>query len=84
MLFLHVSVSVSLSLLTKNHINNLVKLAISKMKSGKSAGPPGIVAEMLTVSGKVGINLITNLVKLYSMSVCRSFRMGIEFYSKLL
>ena len=39
-----------------------MKQAISKMKSGKAAGPSGIVAEMLTASGEAGIDLVTELV----------------------
>ena len=39
-----------------------MKQAISKMKSGKAAGPSGIVAEMLMASGEAGIDLVTELV----------------------
>ena len=39
-----------------------VKSAISRMKSGKAAGPSGIVSEMLNASGDAGIDLVTDLV----------------------
>ena len=38
-----------------------VKQAISKMKSGKAAGPLGIVVQMMKASGETGIDLVTEL-----------------------
>ena len=38
-----------------------VKSAITKTKSGKAAGPSGVVAEMSRVSGDVGIQWATDL-----------------------
>ena len=40
---------------------DMVSEAIKKMKSGKAAGPSGIVAEMLKASGDKGITIITCL-----------------------
>ena len=41
-----------------------VKSAITRAKSCKAAGPSGVVAEMLVVSGDVGVYLATNLCNL--------------------
>ena len=38
-----------------------VKSAITKTKSGKAAGPSGVVAEMLRASGDVGVQWVTDL-----------------------
>ena len=38
-----------------------VKAAITKTKSGKAAGPSGLVAEMLKASGDVGVQWVTDL-----------------------
>ena len=38
-----------------------VKCAITKAKSGKAAGPSGVVGEMLKASGDVGIQWVTDL-----------------------
>ena len=38
-----------------------VKSAITKTKSGKAAGPSGVVAEMLRASGDVGVQWVTGL-----------------------
>ena len=38
-----------------------VKSAITKTKSGKAAGPSGVVAEMLRTSGDVGVQWVTDL-----------------------
>jgi len=38
-----------------------VKFAISRSKSGKAAGPSGLVAEMLKASGNVGVQWVTDL-----------------------
>jgi hypothetical protein len=38
-----------------------VKFAISRAKSGKAAGPSGLVAEMLKASGNVGVQWVTDL-----------------------
>ena len=35
---------------------------IKDMKTGKAAGPSGIVAEMLKTSGEVGLTLVTRIV----------------------
>ena len=35
--------------------------AISNMKSGKAAGPSGIVLEIFKASGEIGIDLVTAL-----------------------
>ena len=40
---------------------DMVKKAISKMKSGKAAGPSGIVVEMIRSAGDVGVNMIRDL-----------------------
>ena len=40
---------------------NEVKSAITKTKSGKTAGPSGVVAEMLRASGDVGVQWVTDL-----------------------
>ena len=40
----------------------MVGSAIREMKTGKAAGPSGIVAEMLKISGEVGHTLVTRLV----------------------
>ena len=39
----------------------MVVKAITKMKTGKAAGPTGIVAEMLNVSGDTGARLVADL-----------------------
>ena len=39
----------------------MVVKAITKMKTGKVAGPSGIVAEMLKASGDTGARLVTDL-----------------------
>ena len=39
----------------------MVKKAISKMKSGKAAGPSGIVVEMIEAAGNIGATMIRNL-----------------------
>ena len=39
----------------------MVKKAISKMKSGKAAGPSGIVVEMIKAAGDTGATMIRNL-----------------------
>ena len=38
-----------------------IRTALSNMKSGKAAGPTGIIAEMLKASGEVGIELLRQL-----------------------
>ena len=44
------------------HIDlEMVVKAITKMKTGKAAGPSGIVAEMLKASGDTGARLVTDL-----------------------
>ena len=40
----------------------MITKAISRMKPGKSAGPSGIVAEMLKPAGEVGADMVLNLV----------------------
>ena len=40
---------------------NEVKSAITKTKSGKTAGPSGVVAEMLRASEDVGVQWVTDL-----------------------
>ena len=40
---------------------DMVKKAISKMKSGKAAGPPGIVVEMIKAAGDTGATMIRDL-----------------------
>ena len=40
---------------------DMVKKAISKMKSGKAAGPSGIVVEMIKAAGDTGATMIRNL-----------------------
>ena len=42
------------------HVEMVVK-AITKMKTGKAAGPSGIVQEMLKASGDTGARLVTDL-----------------------
>ena len=42
-------------------LNNKIVKAITKMKTGKSAGPSGIVAEMLKASGDTGARLVADL-----------------------
>ena len=39
----------------------MVKKAISKMKSGKAAGPSGIVVEMIKAAGDTGATMIRDL-----------------------
>ena len=41
--------------------DEMIKLALSKMKSGKAAGPSGITAEMLKASGPEGVELLRQL-----------------------
>ena len=41
---------------------NMVKKAISKMKSGKAAGPSGIVVEMIKAAGDTGAIMIAILL----------------------
>ena len=44
------------------HIDvEMVVKAITKMKTGKAAGPSGIVAEMLKASGDTGARLVADL-----------------------
>ena len=40
---------------------DMVKKAISKMKSGKAAGPSGIVVEMIKATGDTGATMIRDL-----------------------
>ena len=40
---------------------NMVKKAISKMTSGKAAGPSGVVVEVVRVAGDTGAYMIGNL-----------------------
>ena len=40
---------------------NMVKKAISQMKSGKAAGPSGIVVEMIEAAGDTGTSMIRDL-----------------------
>ena len=40
---------------------DMVKRAISKMKSGKASGPSGIVVEMIKAAGDTGATMIPNL-----------------------
>ena len=40
---------------------DIVKKAISKMKSGKTAGPSGIVVEMIKAAGDTGATMIRDL-----------------------
>ena len=40
---------------------DIVKKAISKMKSGKAAGPSGIVVEMIKAAGDSGATMIRDL-----------------------
>ena len=42
--------------------SNMVESAIKEMKTGKAAGPSGIVAEMLKISGEVGHTLVNRSV----------------------
>ena len=42
---------------------DLICKALRKMKCGKSAGPSGIIAEMLKAAGEVGIELLTELTE---------------------
>ena len=39
----------------------MVKKSISKMKSGKAAGPSGIVVEMIKAAGDTGATMIRDL-----------------------
>ena len=41
----------------------LVRKALSRMKSGKATGPSGILAEMLKAAGEEGIELTRDLVE---------------------
>ena len=41
-----------------------VKAAINRSKSGKAAGPSGVMAEMLKASGDAGVNWVTDLCNL--------------------
>ena len=41
----------------------LVRKALSRMKSGKAAGPSGVLAEMLKAAGEEGIELTRDLVE---------------------
>src|SRR6267154_125457 len=38
-----------------------VRLAISKAKSGKAAGPPGVAADMLKAAGESGVRWMTDI-----------------------
>jgi hypothetical protein len=38
-----------------------VREAMAKVKSGKAAGPSGLVAEMLKAAGEIGVQLLTDL-----------------------
>ena len=40
---------------------DMLKKAISKMKSGKAAGPSGIVVEMIKAAGDTGATMIRDL-----------------------
>ena len=52
----------------KDHHHNqpitidMVKKAISQMKTGKAPGPWGIVVEMITAAGDMGSSMICDLV----------------------
>ena len=48
-------------LLQLNGNIDMVKKAISKMKSGKAAGPSGIVVEMIKAAGDTGATMIRDL-----------------------
>ena len=41
-----------------------VKECVSKMRNGKAAVPPGVIAEMMRASGERGIELVTILASL--------------------
>ena len=43
----------------------MIRSALSKMKSGKAAGPTGILAEMLKASSDEGIQLMKELCQLF-------------------
>ena len=40
---------------------DMVKMAISKMKSGKAAGPSGILVEIIKAAGDTGTTMIQDL-----------------------
>ena len=51
---------------------DMVKKAISKMKSGKAAGPSGIVVEMIKAEGDAGATMIHNLATVIIRVMARS------------
>ena len=48
---------------------DMVKKAISKMKSGKAAGPSGIVVEMIKAAGDAGATKIHDLATIHDSKV---------------
>ena len=49
---------------------DMVKKAISKMKSGKAAGPSGIEVEMIKAAGDTGATMIQDLATAQSWGNC--------------
>ena len=42
--------------------NNMIIELIHKMKNGNTAGPSGVVSEMVSTEGEAGVDVITDLV----------------------
>ena len=55
--------------------DQMVTKALAKMKSGKSAGPSGIIVEMLKAAGSKGIDFLRELI-IYVVKHGKSLRTG--------
>ena len=58
--------------------------SVSKINSGKAAGPSYVVAEMVKAAGEAAVDMITKLVSWIIGKGNISCRMGIYHYCKLL
>ena len=52
-------------------------MAIGKMKQGKSAGPTGVVAEMLKAAGETGTLWMTEVCNAVVKEGCQRIRVGV-------
>ena len=60
----------------------MVTKALAKMKSGKAAGPSGIIVEMLKAAGSKGIVFLRELTKSVVKHGKNPWGLGDEFYPK--
>ena len=61
---------------------DMVKKAISKMKSGKAAGPSGIVVEMIKAAGDTGATMIRDLATAMARSQLTGSKVSLYAFTR--